>query len=136
MRPPSNSGNLIDYPPSKSGRKTPSTTPPARIHGTSSTTPPPLEIGPENSMFLFSRISLLKTLQSIDSLLIGSYQLFNPGGATAYFTGVNRQLPDGELSIRFVNVTKGWFSTLYYRETAIQPMINRGDIMVMMILKF
>ena len=37
--PPSNSRNLIDYPPSKSGRKTPSTTPP-RIHGTSSTIPP------------------------------------------------------------------------------------------------
>ena len=35
--PPSNSRNFIDYPPSKSGRKTPSTTPP-RIHGTSSTT--------------------------------------------------------------------------------------------------
>ena len=39
--PPSNSRNLIDYPSSKSGRKTLSTTPPARIHGTSSTTPPP-----------------------------------------------------------------------------------------------
>ena len=69
VRPPSNSRNLIDYPPSKSCRKTPSTTPPARIHGTSSTTPPqnrarklhqlpplefidypPLEIMPENSI--------------------------------------------------------------------------------------
>ena len=37
----SNSRNFIDYPPSKSGRKTPSTTPPPRIHGTSSITPPP-----------------------------------------------------------------------------------------------
>ena len=43
----SNPRNLIDYPPSKSCRKTRSTTPPPRrIHGTSSTTP--LEIGPEN----------------------------------------------------------------------------------------
>ena len=49
--PPSNSENFIDYPPSKSGRKTPSTTPP-RIQRISSTTPPPLEIGPENSKLL------------------------------------------------------------------------------------
>ena len=47
--PPSNSQNFIDYPPpSKSGRKTPSTTPPlefTELHRL----PPPLEIGPENS---------------------------------------------------------------------------------------
>ena len=39
--PPSNSRNLIDYPPSKSGRKTPSTTPRSKSgRKTPSTTPP------------------------------------------------------------------------------------------------
>ena len=45
--PPSNSGNFIDYPPpSKFGRKTPSTTPLEfrELHRL-----PPLKIGPENS---------------------------------------------------------------------------------------
>ena len=40
--PPSNSRNLIDYPPSKSGRKTPSTTPP-RMENPLNYQLPPLE---------------------------------------------------------------------------------------------
>ena len=52
--PPSNSQNFIDYPPPPrnwAGKlKTPSTTPPPRIHRTSYRLPPPSEeIGPENS---------------------------------------------------------------------------------------
>ena len=42
--PPLEFTNLIDYPPSKSGRKTPSTTPPSNSR-TSSTTPPPSKSG-------------------------------------------------------------------------------------------
>ena len=64
--------------------------PPPRIHGTSSTTPPleilpPLEFTephrlppPRNRA---GKLHVPFLTQSIDSLLIGPYQLFNPGGA-------------------------------------------------------
>ena len=49
--PPLEFTNLIDYPPSKSGRKTPSTTPSLEFTNLIDyPPPPPLEIGPENSI--------------------------------------------------------------------------------------